>query len=258
MKTLLKILMIGALVWPVAARAEDAEPQFELTTEVVSRYLWRGYDLSHGDPSLLLYLNYSPTKLPGLWMNMGVIAGLTEADEIGDDTFDIDEVDFTLGYETELADGAWTVGAALYYYRYESVWTREYAYGDNTDLEVNLYASWQAAEHFKPTFEYYRGLDDNIKGNYLELGLALPFEGETWSTEPKVLAGWSDQYEVASRVTHVTATLPLTWTSGSIALTPALNYTWVDDPEGFNPEELTGETPEDGIFWVGLRLAWSF
>lgn len=258
MKTLTKILLLALLVAPAGALWAADEPELELTVDGVSRYIWRGYDLSHGDPALLLYLNYSPSAAPGLWMNVGLIGGLKKAPELGDDKADFDEVDVTLGYEKELADGTWTLGAAAYYYRYESTWTRDFAYGDDSDLELNLYAYWQPVEHFKPTLEYYRGLDDNIKGDYVEFGFALPFEGESWSTEPKVIAGWSNQYEVADRVTNVQATLPVTWTSGSIAFTPSLNYTWVDDPEGFNPRELTGKTPEDGLFWVGVRFAWSF
>ncbi len=258
MKKLLKILLLATLVLAAGAVWAGDEPELELTVDGVSRYIWRGYDLSHGDPSLLVYLNYSPSAAPGLWMNVGVIGGLRNDAALGDDKTDFDEVDATLGYEAELAGGAWTVGAALYYYRYESTWTRDFAYGDATDLEANLYAYWNASEHFKTLVEYYRGLDDNIKGDYVEFGFSLPFEGDTLSTEPKVLAGWSNQYGVADRLTNVTATLPLTWTSGSFAFTPSLNYTWVDDPEGFNPRDLVGETPKDGLLWLGVRLAWSF
>lgn len=259
MKRILGVLMIAAVAWPAGmVWAADGDTEFELDTEVVSRYIWRGYDLSHGDPALLLTLNYSPAKANGLWMSLGLIGGLKNDRALGDDRSDFDELDVTIGYEKELGDGAWTVGAAFYYYGYESTWTRDFAYGDTYDTELNAYAYWQAAEHFRATFEYYRGLDDLIKGNYLEFGFALPFEGETWSTEPKVLAGWSDQYGVDSRVTNVTATLPVTWTSGAFALTPSLNYTWVDDPEGFNPRELVGEKPKDGLLWLGVRLAWGF
>lgn len=262
MGNLLKILLVGILLLPGAALAQEAgaeaEPELEVTVDLVSRYVWRGYDLSHADPTLLVNLNYYPAAAPGLWMNVGAIAGLVENEELGDSGTNIDEFDLTIGYERELADGAWTLGAALYYYGYETTWTQDYAYEDNNDFEVNLYAYWQAAEHLRPTLEYYRGLDDGIEGDYVELGLVLPFGGERWSTEPKVTAGWSNQYEVPDRVTNVQAVLPLTWSAGSFALTPSLNYTWVDDPEGFNPEEITGETPEDGLFWVGVRLAWTF
>ena len=103
MKKLLKILLLATLVLPAGAVWAGDEPEFELTVDGVSRYIWRGYDLSHGDPSLLVYLNYSPSAAPGLWMNVGVIGGLKNDAALGDDKTDFDEVDATLGYETELA-----------------------------------------------------------------------------------------------------------------------------------------------------------
>ena len=122
----------------------------------------------------------------------------------------------------------------------------------------NVYLSWRAGEHLRPTLEYYRGLVDGIRGDYVEAGLAFPFEGSGWSTQPVVTAGWSSQYDAPGLVTNVTATLPLSIRLGRVTVTPAVRWTWVEDPESFNPEELTGETPREILFQATVRLSWSF
>jgi hypothetical protein len=251
------LLLLAAACAAVAAAQDAPEPPFELTIDVVSSYVWRGYDLSHGDPTLLAYLNYYAES--GLWANVGIIAGLKNAAELGDDSTQVDEVDATVGWEwSELAGGKLTAGVALYAYDYTSTWTKDVAYEDASDVEANLYLSWDAAAHLRPTLEYYYGLDDNIHGYYLEAGLVLPFEGESWSSEPKLTAAWSSQYGVADRLTNVTVTLPLSFSLGPATITPSAQWVWVDDPEGFNPEELMGESPKDVLFVGAVRVAFTF
>lgn len=89
-------------------------------------------------------------------------------------------------------------------------------------------------------------------------GLAFPFEGAGWSTEPAVTAGWSSQFGAPGRVTNVTATLPLSIRLGKGTVTPAVLWIWVDDPEGFDPDELTGEAPRAVLFQAAVRPAWAF
>jgi hypothetical protein len=242
----------------LAAPAEEAaEPPFELTVDVTNRYVWRGYDLSHGDPALLAYLNYYAES--GFWANVGIITGLQTAAELGDDSSELDEVDATVGWEWgELAGGSLTAGAAVYAYSYTSTWTKEYAYETDFEIEANLYLSWDAAAHLRPTLEYYYGLNDSIQGYYLEAGVVLPFAGESWSFEPKLTAAWSSQYEVDDRMTNATVTLPLSFGVGPATITPSLQWVWVDDPESFNPADLVGETPEDTLFVGTVRVAFTF
>ena len=42
--------------------------------------------------------------------------------------------------------------------------------------------------------------------------------------------------------------LPLSWSVGPLTITPSAQWVWVDDPAGYNPEELTGESPKDVLF----------
>lgn len=121
-----------------------------------------------------------------------------------------------------------------------------------------MYLAWRAGGHFRPTLEYYRGLDDGIRGDHVEAGLAFPFEGAVWSTEPVVTAGWSSRYDAPGRVTNVTATLPVSIRLGNGTVTPTVLWTWVNDPQGFNPGELTGEAPREILFQAAVRLAWAF
>lgn len=251
-------VLLLAMALPAAAQ-EPAEPAFELTTDVLSRYVWRGYDLSHADPTLVTSLAWSPEFAPGLWLKVDLLGALRKAPELGDGSNSLDELDVSLGWEKDdLAGGRLTLGVALYFYGYTSTWTRDVAYEDDSDLEASVYLSWKAAEHLRPTLEYYRGLDDAIRGDYVEAGLAFPFEGRGWSTEPVVTAGWSSQYDVPGRLTNVTATVPLSIRLGRVTVTPAVLWTWVEDPESFNPEELTGETPREVLFQATVRLSWSF
>ncbi len=250
------LLLAGTLP---AAPQPASEPSFELTTDVLSRYVWRGYDVSHADPTLVASLVWSPVQVPGLWLEVDLLGGLRKAPALGDERNTLDEIDVTLGWEKgDLAGGRLTLGGAFYYYGYTSAWTRDVAFEDDSDLEANVYLAWRTGDHCRPTLEYYRGLGDGIRGDYVEAGLAFPFEGVGWSTEPVVTAGWSSQYDAPGRVTNVTATLPLAIRLGKGTVTPAVHWIWVDDPEGFNPEELTGEAPREVLFRASVRLAWTF
>lgn len=240
-----------------AVAAENAPvPQLVLTIDLASRHLWRGYDLSHGDPTLQASLTYSARS--GLWASVGIIAGLSTAPGLGDTSLDLDEVDAALGWEWGGLDGGkLTAGVALYAYRYTSTWTKDVAYGDDSDVEANLYLSWNPAAHLQPTLDFYYGLDDSIRGYYLEAGIALPFTGDSWSFEPKLTAAWSNQYEVDDRMTNATVTLPLSLTLGPATITPSLQWVRVGDPERFNPPELVGETPRTALFVGTVRLAFT-
>lgn len=242
-----------------AAGQTAPEPSFELTTDVLSRYVWRGYDLSHADPTLAVGLTWSPAAVPGLWLKVDLLGGVRKAPDLGDESNGLDEVDVALGWERDdLAGGRLTVGGALYYYGYTSAWTRDVAYQDDSDLEANLYFSWKLGEHFRPTLEYYRGLDDGIRGDYVEAGVTFPFEGKGWSAEPVVTAGWSSQYDVPGRLTNATASLPVSIRLGRLSVTPSVLWTWVEDPDAFNLEELTGQGPRDILFQAVVRLTLAF
>ena len=49
---------VASVDWKFQGKSKTTPPPFELTVDVASSYVWRGYDLSHGDPALLAYLNY--------------------------------------------------------------------------------------------------------------------------------------------------------------------------------------------------------
>lgn len=259
MRSIASMLVAALGLLAPAAAPATGESEHELSVEIVSRYIWRGYDLSHRDPALLATWTWTPSGASGLWASVGVVAGLRTDTAVGDDARELDEVDLTLGWESsDLARGRLTLGAALNLYEYTSTWTKRVAYRDESDAELNLYLDWRAARHLRPTLEYSRGLDDNVRGDYVEVGCAFPFDGEPWSTEPKIVAGWSDQFGVTEHVTHVTATMPLGWSRNGFTLTPAVSWTWVEDPEEFEPRNLVGGTPRSSWAWGSLRLVWSF
>jgi hypothetical protein len=261
------LLLAATLALPLPTAAlGDAEAvaareggSFEVSLEVVGRYLWRSYDLNHADPSLLAYLTWSPGAVEGLSLSVGAIAGLRNDAELGDDSSDVDEIDLTIAWEHELIPEVLTFSASVLYYDYTSTWTEAIAYEDDEDLEVSLGLAWTLGAHFAPALTYYRGLDDGIQGNYVEIGAAFPFElGEAWSLEPSVTAGWSDQYDEDPRFTNYVAALPLTWSGETLSVTVAANLARIDDPESSNPADLVGEKPEDDLAWAAVDLTWSF
>ncbi len=108
----LAVALLLAVALPAAAQPAS-EPAFELTTDVLSRYVWRGYDVSHADPTLVTSLMWSPGQLPGLWLKVDLLGGLRKAPELGDESNNLDEVDVTVGWEKDdLAGGRLTLGGA--------------------------------------------------------------------------------------------------------------------------------------------------
>ena len=188
----------------------------DITTTVLNRYVWRGYDLSHKDPALMTYLNYSPAALEGFTLSAGTIFGLKNAREQGDDQSNIDEFDITAAYEIQVIPRKLLVTASVLYYKYTSHWTKLY-YEDTKDIELNLITVYSANKFFVPYISYFRGIDDGIKGSYVETGFSHEFVfSENLALTPKYYTGFSSQYEFRSnqKFTNMAAEFPLGYTKG--------------------------------------------
>lgn len=238
-----------------APAAEEAaeDPGFGVTVslDTVGTYWWRGYDLSHGDPSALLYAYWTPNALPGLTLSTGFIYGLKLDDLAGDTRKEVDEWDLSGTYTFELpANFSLALGA--WYYEYTSTYTQDYVNLDDSDAELSLGVSWGGVEWLTPTFTWYRGLDDNIEGNYLEFSAASSFalgDDEAWSLAPKLTAGWSSQYGVDNDFTNMTLSVPLSWSGDWISVTPSVNWVYLFEPE------TTRYTNDPNGVWGGLNIS---
>lgn len=62
---------------------------------------------------------------------------------------------------------------------------------------------------------------------------------------------------MSEQETHVTATLPVSWTRDGFTLTPSSSWTRVDDPEESEPGDVAGGTPRDSMLWGSVELSWA-
>ncbi|MBI2568106.1 MAG: hypothetical protein HYV63_13840 [Candidatus Schekmanbacteria bacterium] len=254
MRSTTEVLLLGALL-SLALSAHAAEETdggtsrgIQLTLDTYSRYVWRGYELSHDDPALLTYLYYSPSFAPGLTVSTGFVAGLVRDEKAGDDETSIDEIDATIAYEHELIPETLTTSVSFLYYGYVSTWTKEVAYGDARDLELNLRLEYGANALFSLFLSYSRGLDDKIEGDHLELGTAasLAWGEDRWSLSPAIVVAYSNQYGTAGKWTYAGLSLPLSYRVGSLSAT--LSGSYVVPLVDLNADG------KDDLFFVGLSV----
>lgn len=217
-KTTYLILLISLSI-VASVYAQDGENEgngVEISTSILTRYIWRGYDLSHKDPVLMTYVYYSPRALEGVTFSTGAILGLKNKREQGDDQTNFDEYDLTVSYEKQIIPEKMVLTASILYYRYISHWTKTY-YDDTRDLEFNILAVYTVNKYLIPFVSYFRGLDKLIKGNYVEAGFSNEFalSGDL-TLIPKWFAGYSSQYEFHTnpKFTYLAAEFPLGYTKG--------------------------------------------
>ena len=247
------MLLLAVRSSPAEAAGAGEPVGLALSIDLVSRLIWRGYELHHQDPDSLVYLTWSPAAVPGLSLETGVITGLRNDPEQGDDESSVDEWDLRVTYEWELVPGELTVALGALSYRYTSDWTQGF-YEDDEDYEASCGLKWSAGEHLVPRLTYYRGLDDLIEGNYVEAGLVTPwtFANSAWSIEPSLVVAYSDQYGVDHEITHTTFSLPWSYAGETTSWTLHLEYTHLFEPEVLNDD------PEDEILYGGINFTASW
>lgn len=215
------LLLLIVLCSFVSVYSQDDEIEgigVEITATTLSRYVWRGYDLSHKDPALLTYVNYSPKVLDGFSLSAGTIFGLKNAREQGDRHSDIDEFDLTAAYERPIIPDKLILSVSVLFYQYTSHWTRSY-YEDTKDVELNFMTIYTFNKYLIPYVSYFRGIDDKIRGNFVETGFSNEFAlSEHIALTPKWYACYSSQYEFRSdpAFSNLAAEFPLGYSKGPI------------------------------------------
>jgi len=229
--TVILLLLLSFIADRAMSQNKETETHcgLSLSTDVVTRYVWRGYDLNHKDPSVLNYLEYSPKLLADLTLSTGFIMGIGKGSQGGfrDAKTSVDEVDFMASYEKNLMGEAFTGSVSLQFYKYTSGWTRFY-YSDREDFEVSVLLTYAPTRLLKPFLFYSRGLDDKIIGNYIESGLSseIDIRGQHLQLEPKLSAGISNQYEFHKATwSNINFILPLTCEVGDWTIIPSLYFT---------------------------------
>lgn len=213
---LILLVILNSFLSVYSQDDENGGLGIEITSTVLSRYVWRGYDLSHKDPALLTYVNYSPKVLDGFSLSAGTIFGLKNAREQGDRRSNIDEFDLTAAYERPIIPDKLMLAVSVLFYKYTSHWTRSY-YEDTKDIELNFLATYALNKYFIPYVSYFRGIDDEIRGNFVETGFSNEFAfSENLALMPKWYACYSSQYEFRSDPTfsNLAAEFPLGYSKG--------------------------------------------
>jgi len=206
--------------------------------DLVSRYVWRGFDLLPDDhaaiqPSLTIDLGESGFSL-NLWSSFALAQrGMFKYS---------DEIDVTLSYDFKMPEG-WELSAGLIHYGY---WFAEdFNFKDATSREV--YATVAGTDLLlSPTLSVY--YDFNLgSGLYVTLGGSHEFKlNERASMEMGGLIGFnSRQYIDKTGLSNVDLYIKAPLVLGRVTLTPSLNVML----------PLMDEVNEDTEVWFGFSAA---
>jgi len=206
--------------------------------DLVSRYVWRGFDLlpdNHAaiQPSLTVDLGRSGFSL-NLWSSFALAQR---------DIFKYaDEIDLTLSYEFAMPEG-WELSAGFTHYAF---WFAEdFSFKDSTSQEVYVTAA-RTDLPLSPTLSLY--YDVNLgSGLYVTLGGSHELKvSETIGMEMGGLIGFnSRQYIDKTGFSDIDLYVKVPLTLGKLTLTPSVN---VMIP-------LMDEVNEDVEFWFGFSAA---
>jgi hypothetical protein len=184
---------------------------------VVSRYLWRGYDLSRGRPAAQLSVE--------LWTAQGLGVSAFGSGAL-DRRTELDEVQLAVSYTRAL--GAWELTACAF--DYVATGTETAPAGDpdrpdatSTSVELAVTVARTVGDGGYAALTYSRGLG-SAAGNGINLWLqgTLSFGGDRFAAEPYVQLDYLDAYGAPARLLDrfagAEAGVPLAWIAGPVRL----------------------------------------
>lgn len=229
---------IGILVFAAALLTGACAPAMAVETygdiAYVSKYVWRGFDLAPQNDSAIqggVYLNWKSGMTFNVWGSYNL-----------DSDMQLDELDYTLGYATNLSDNV-GLSAGYTHYTFPSFIT-----GAETQVEsseVSLGFSFPKAA-LKPAITVYEDYEQG-DGTYIYLSgskdFALNLGEQPQVFTFKIGAGYNNGYWApVSSLTNIDLSLSTTFNSGTVAITPSINYT-------INQEDAVNTENE---LWVGV------
>lgn len=196
-------------------------------TRLVSRFIWRGYDLSRKAASLQPYVELG---LPfGLTASAWATSGL-------DSHLQVDEVDLTLGYSRTFGD--WELGVGYLHYVVPGTLT-EFGPADDSlasstsgEVFVTLTRSW---ENGSAALKYSRG-NRAMKGNSVNLRIEQEYAtaDELWTARPYFQADYLDEYGAPAgfknRFAMLEIGVPVFRSVGPVQLLAAAHISFVPSP----------------------------
>jgi hypothetical protein len=241
----------------VAAQSDSAAaPAFSVYAEMqlVSRYIWRGYDDARKAASLQPYVEVAMPL--GVTLSAWGTSGL-------DSHRQVDELNFTVDYAREF--GGWTVGAGYLHYIMTGTLTEPgpdpedpLASGFMGEVYVSLARTWDDGS---ATLKYSRG-NRSMRGNSVNLRLEQTFATaeERWSVAPYLSVDYLDEYgaprALGQRFSMVEIGVPVTRKLGPVKLLAAAHVSFV--PSAW-VRALNAEAGADGnvaIPWFSLGVAY--
>ncbi len=228
MKYILILLFCCALAVPSGAQEKTEKKQLgiDVGAELLSRYMWRGYDLNHKYGVLQPSVTYSPPFARGLSAGIWMSFGLAKKKSMGDKKSEIDEIDWTLCYEFDIIRERLNLQLAFQRYDFLSRWASQQK-TNNRDYEISATASVFIHEMAVPYIQFSRGLDNGIRGNYFEFGVGGVYQfNKDINIGPTVATAVSNQFGQDNRLTHLAILFPLTYTIEKVDFVPSLSLHW--------------------------------
>jgi uncharacterized protein (TIGR02001 family) len=103
-------IIIACALFATAPNIQAQEHQVSFDVDAVSRYIWRGFDLSDNNPALQPSLTYTHGE-SGIWVNAWLSMQLKDREKVATPN----EFDITIGWDKSLND---LVGITLGYIQY--------------------------------------------------------------------------------------------------------------------------------------------
>jgi hypothetical protein len=272
--SLLVSFLLAVSVAPLFA--EEEKPTGDATVAVLSKYIWRGYEVSRNSivvqPSMTIgYKGFSAN----VWGNLDTHPYYGGTDPGKSYSSTLNETDVTLSYSKTL--GLFTLGGGYIYYGLGSI---------NPDVAKRLdaqeiFASVGLNAILSPTFTVYREID-HYRNWYFLLGVSHVFEfnktislklaataSYLLSTDESTYPKFDDNALATSdkfsnfHDGNLTVSLPIKATS-YITLTPTVSYVFPLSDDAKNEMKgfgLSGKTPADrdsSFIYGGLTASLSF
>lgn len=225
----------------VAACAPGLRGSVEVRTDLVSRYIWRGFDVLADTGPALQPDAFFDLGESGLWLDLWGSFSLSDRARLRE----LDELDVTLAYDLPLGTSAVLQTGLIHY-----VWFSEpgFSLKDSTTLELFLAASLPAVT-LEPTLTVYYDVHQG-KGVYIQAGIS-----KTWPLSPAVALEWTGrlgynggQWIDDSGISDLQMGLALPVSLSGLELSAFMNYTFV----------FLDSVNEGDEIWFGLSLGADF
>jgi len=233
MKKWFILFVLLVLVVPQIPAAVGVSGQVDL----MSRYIWRGFDLApQNNPALQPSVNFTFGE-SGFSANVWGNFALSNRDNINP----AEEIDLTLTYTAKTAENiSLSAGVVTYFFCF----AKNFTFGDHVSPELFVSLGLPQVP-LTPTVSVYYDLNLG-QGLYtnLKLSQGVPLDKDLELTLSTTLGFNSKLYIEKSGFSDLTFSAALPLKLGGLTLTGQANYTLV----------LLDEVNADNEFWVGLSL----